>query len=95
MELSFDAEVIEWRGPAPFYYAAVPEQEAEDIAAVARDLTYGWGCIPAVVRIGTTTWETSIFPKDGGFLVPLKVAVRRAEDIALGDVVPVVLRLGG
>lgn len=95
MELSFEAEVVEWRGPAPYFYAAVPEVECEDIAELARELTYGWGCIPAVVRIGATTWETSLFPKDGGYLVPLKVAVRRAEGVDLGDVVPVALTLGG
>ena len=94
MELSFDAEVIEWRGPAPFFYAAVPEDEAEEIADLARELTYGWGCIPALVRIGKTSWETSLFPKDGGYLVPLKVAVRRAEGVDLGDTVRVGLSLG-
>jgi len=95
MDLTFDAEVIEWRGPAPFYYAAVPVNEAEDIAELARELTYGWGCIPVVARIGGTTWETSLFPKDGGYLVPLKVAVRRAEGIDLDDTVGVTLTLGG
>ncbi|MCL2541584.1 MAG: DUF1905 domain-containing protein [Nocardioidaceae bacterium] len=95
MDLAFDAEVIEWRGPAPFYYAVVPEQAAEDIADLARELTYGWGCIPVTARIGETRWTTSLFPKDGGYLVPLKVAVRRAEGVDLGDVVGVRLTLGG
>ena len=48
MELEFTADVIEWRGPAPFVYAVVPEAEGEDIAAVARALTYGWGMVPTM-----------------------------------------------
>lgn len=95
MELSFTAEVIEWRGPAPFYYAVVPPQEAEEIADLSRELTYGWGCIPVLAVVGETAWETSLFPKDGGYLVPLKVAVRRAEGVDLGDLVDVSLELGG
>jgi hypothetical protein len=94
MELSFTAEVIEWRGPAPYFYAAVPPDEAEEIADLASELTYGWGCIPVVVRLGATTWETSLFPKDGGYLLPLKVAVRRAEGLDLGDAADVTLTLG-
>jgi hypothetical protein len=39
------------------------------------------------VTIGRTTFATSLFPRDGGYLVPVKDAVRRAEDVALGDVV--------
>lgn len=95
MELRFTAEVIEWRGPAPFYYAVVPPEEAEEIADLSRELTYGWGCIPVRVVLGATSWETSLFPKDGGYLVPLKVAVRRAEGVDLGDLVDLALDLGG
>jgi hypothetical protein len=39
------------------------------------------------VNLGDTEWTTSLFPKDGAYLVPLKVAVRRAEGVELGDVV--------
>ena len=37
----------------------------------------------------TPTWTTSLFPKDGGYVVPLKDAVRRPEGLAVGDVVRV------
>ena len=52
---------------------------------MAPVVTYGWGVIPARVRIGLTEWTTALFPKDGGYLVPVKDAVRRAEGLALGD----------
>ena len=51
-------------------------------AVASRDVSYGWGVIPVTVRIGATTWTTSLFPKGGGYLVPLKDRVRAAEGIA-------------
>ncbi len=95
MQLEFTGDVFEWRGPAPFYYVAVPDDESEDIRAIASAVTYGWGVIPVAVRIGATAWETSLFPKDGRYLVPLKDKVRRAEGIADGDDVTVALTVGG
>ena len=56
-------------------------------------MTYGWGVIPVVARIGETEFSTSLFPKNGRYLVPLKDAVRRAEDLDLGDMVDVWLML--
>ena len=93
MELRLSGEVIYWRGPAPWHYVAVPERQAAEIAAIASAVTYGWGCIPVTARIGSTTWETSLFPKDGGYLVPLKTAVRKAENVDLGDVVAMTIEI--
>lgn len=93
MELTFSGRLFEWRGPAPFVFVAVPGEQAEVIAEVASMVTYGWGVIPATVTIGATTWTTSLFPKDGGYLVPLKVAIRRAEQLEIGDTTTVTLRL--
>jgi hypothetical protein len=87
MEFEFDGEIIYWRGPSPFHFVAVPEDESAEIKAISNELTYGWGVIPVTVRIGRTTWTTSLFPKDDRYLVPIKVAVRRAERLELGDVV--------
>ncbi|WP_327319459.1 DUF1905 domain-containing protein [Streptomyces sp. NBC_01235] len=89
MELAFTGRVIEWRGPAPYYFVRVPGQEAADIQEVAAMATYGWGVIPVEARIGETVFETSLFPKDGGYLLPLKVAVRRPQGLTEGDDVTV------
>ncbi|GEM_PF-585745 len=91
MELRFSGEVIWWRGPAPHHFVVLPEAQAQRLRAVASRVTYGWGCIPATVTVGRTTFTTSIFPKDGGFRVPLKVAARRAEGVELGDDVDLVV----
>lgn len=94
MRMSFTATIIEWRGPAPFLFVPVPEEECDDIRELAPMLTYGWGVIPVRARIGSTDFTTSLFPRDGGYLVPVKVAVQRAEGIGLDDVVDVQLNFG-
>jgi hypothetical protein len=93
VELEFEGEVFHWRGPSPYYFVAVPDPMCDDLRVAARDVSYGWGVIPVTVRIGATTWTTSLFPKDGSYLVPLKDRVRAAEEIAQGDVVEALLRV--
>lgn len=83
--------MFEWRGPAPFYFVRVPDEDAVRIREVASMVTYGWGVIPATVSIGATSVTTSLFPKDGGYLVPIKNAVRIPEKVEIGDIVSVVL----
>jgi hypothetical protein len=89
VKFEFSGEIIYWRGPAPFHFVLLPESEASELREEAAELTYGWGCIPARGRIGATGFTTALFPKDGGYAVPIKVAVRRAEGLELGDVVTV------
>lgn len=89
MNLEFSGEIIYWRGPSPYHFVMLPEPQAIELQEVAAELTYGWGCIPARGQIGDTSFTTALFPKDGTFAVPIKVAVRRAEGLELGDVVPV------
>jgi hypothetical protein len=93
VNLEFSGELIHWRGPAPFHFVGVPEAESAAIKDVAALVTYGWGVIPVAARIRGTGWTTSLFPRDGRYLVPVKDAVRRAERLELGDVVPVSLTL--
>ena len=94
MELRFDGEVIHWRGPSPFHFVRVPDDEVPGVRAAAALLSYGWGVVPVTVTLGGTRFTTSLFPRDGGYLVPVKAAVRRAEDVELGDTVTLVLTLG-
>ena len=93
MELTFAGELIFWKGPAPWHYVAVPEEQSAAIEAGSGIVSYGWGCIPCTAVTGATTWTTSLFPKDGLYLVPVKAAVRRAESLELGDTVALTLRI--
>ncbi|HEU4324519.1 MAG TPA: DUF1905 domain-containing protein [Roseiflexaceae bacterium] len=92
MNIEFSGTIWFWKGPAPWYFVTVPAEQGRDLRAVAGLVTYGWGVIPVRVRIGTTEWTTSLFPKDGSYLVPIRANVRKAEKIGEGD--SVTLRLG-
>jgi len=87
VDIEFRGEIVEWRGPAPYLFVPVPPEECADIGEIAALVTYGWGCIPVTVELGETQFETSLMPKDGGYLVPVKVAVQRAEGVGPGDTV--------
>ena len=93
MELEFTGEVIEWRGPAPFFYVAIPQDESDAIGSVATAFTYGWGVIPVRAVVAGIEFTTSLFPRHGGYLLPLKDAVRRPAGIGVGDRVAVVMTL--
>lgn len=89
MELVFAGRVIEWRGRAPYYFVPVPDEASAAIGEVAAMATYGWGVIPVEARIGESTFSTSVFPKDGGYPLPLKNAVRKPHGLLAGDDVTV------
>ena len=91
--MEFAGEIWYWRGPAPFHFVTVPEDVSADIRAVSPLVSYGWGVIPVIVRIGETEFETSLFPRDGGYVVPIKDVVRHAEGLFLGDTVALELSI--
>ena len=91
--MEFVGEVVEWRGPAPYHFIRVPPDVADELRSVSPMVSYGWGVIPVTVRIGQSEWTTSLFPKDGGYVVPIKDKIRLAEGLVLGDAVPVELAI--
>ncbi len=91
MIIEFVGKIFYWRGPSPYFYVEIPEQQSQDIKAISGYVTYGWGVIPVVVRIGDSEWTTSLFPKNGRYLVPIKLKIREAENLELDD--EVALRL--
>ncbi|MEJ2597519.1 MAG: DUF1905 domain-containing protein [Anaerolineales bacterium] len=93
MNIEFNGQIWFWRGPAPWFFVTVPEKQSSDLNVISGLVTYGWGMIPVHVRIGKTKWETSLFPKDGGYIVPIKASVRKAENLEQGDEVTVSLEV--
>jgi Domain of unknown function (DUF1905) len=91
MALEFSGSIWYWAGPAPWYFVSVPADQCEALKAAAKLVTYGWGMIPVRVQIGGTTWKTSLFPKDGLYIVPIKASVRKTESLEEG--VEVLVRL--
>lgn len=93
MDFQFEGAVVEWRGPAPFYFVAIPKQESVDIKFAAKGMEY-WGQVPVTVRIGETEFTTALFPKDGSYLLPLKDTVRKSAGLELDEIVAVALDVG-
>ena len=93
MVMEFEGEAIWWRGPAPFVFVPVPPDLSAEIKALSARLTYGWGVIPVTAHVGDTQYTTSLFPKNGVYLVPIKVRVQNAEGVKVGDAVSVRLLL--
>ena len=95
MDFEFEGRLVEWRGPAPYYFVSVPEEESADIKFAAKGLEY-WGQVPVRVRINDTTFSTALVPKDGVYLVPLKVAARTEAgiDVEVDQVLAVGLDVG-
>ena len=91
--MEFNGKIWFWRGPAPFFFVTVPAEESLDIKEISRLVTYGWGVIPVHVQIGKTEWKTSLFPKDGLYIVPIKASVREAEHLEEGDKVTIRLEV--
>jgi Domain of unknown function (DUF1905) len=92
---SFDAEVWFWRCRRPWHLLTVPPEICEALAVRSTQLSYGWGMTPVTAQIGRTSWKTSIFSKDGSYVVSVKTSARSAEGIELGDHVTVHLLLDG
>ena len=93
-EIIFETIIIEWRGPAPFLFAPVPDEHVGAIRHAAMTESYGWGVVPVVATIGSSEFATSLYPRDGGYLLPVKVAVPNAARGGLGDHIPVTLGVG-
>ncbi|MGC9665166.1 DUF1905 domain-containing protein [Planosporangium sp. 12N6] len=89
MKLEFSGEIWFWKGPAPWHFITVPDEECGALEAASALVTYGWGMIPVTARVGETAWKTSLFPKNGQYIVPVKAWVRKAEGLELGDTVSV------
>ncbi len=94
MNIEFSGKIWFWKGPAPWYFVTIPADESYDIKMISASVTYGWGVIPVLVRIGKTEWTTSLFPKDGRYLVPLRADIRKAEKLHEGDEVTIHLKVG-
>jgi Domain of unknown function (DUF1905) len=94
VRLTFEGVLFEWRGPAPFYFVAVPADDCDAVAEAAAEVSYGWGVVPVAARIGSSAFATSLIPRDGGYLLPVKNAVRVPEGLDVGDIVTATIMVG-
>lgn len=93
IQFAFDAEVIIWRGPSPFFFAPIPQAMTAELRLAAKAVSYGWGVIPVEASLDEVVFTTSLFPRDGGYLLPLKDAVRHKAGVTAGDTIAVAMSL--
>jgi hypothetical protein len=94
MKIEFDGKIWFWKGSSPWYFVTVPAEESRELKAMSGFVTYGWGMIPVTIRIGKTEYKTSLWPKEGRYIVPIKASVRNAENLEKGDQVTIRLEVG-
>ena len=83
-------------GKGRWHFLTIPAEEAVEIrlASTAAGPRRGFGSVRVEATIEGVTWRTSIFPqKAGGYILPIKAAVRAEAGIAAGDEVSVTLDL--
>lgn len=85
MEWEFSSTIIEWRGPPPYLFAPTPPEVSQQIRDNAKQLSYGWGCIPVIVTVGQSSAVSALFPRENGYLIPIKVAIQKAEQVSIDD----------
>jgi hypothetical protein len=90
----FTANLWEWKSRASWFFVSLPEDAAAEIQALPMP-PRGFGSIRVRAVIGGTTFETSIFPSEDTFVLPVKKAVRVRESLEPGEPVEVELEIVG
>lgn len=88
--------MVRWSGDkASWYFIVLTGDVVGEIHYAAMGRTGGFGSVKVSATIGATQWDTSVFPdkKSGGFMLPVKAAVRRAEKLSEGDTVSLSLEI--
>jgi hypothetical protein len=94
--IEFDSKLWIWQAEkGAWHFLTVPPEESDAIKLFAGGLKGGFGSVKVRVTIGSSTWKTSVFPSTerGGYILPVKKAVRTAEDLNVGDTAKVSLEV--
>ena len=94
MEVTFDAELYPWEAGEVWVFVTVPA-DVSDAIDDAVSMTGGFGSVKVNVQSGDTRWSTSLFPskEKEAYVLPIKKAVRKAEDIDIGDTASITLEV--
>lgn len=97
MVIVFDAELWVWdaRRADTWTFVTLPEDATDDIREVSGGPRRGFGSVRVRVTVGASTWRTSIFPGEQGYVLPVKRAVRKAESLEEGDIATVTVEIIG
>jgi len=92
---TFTAELYLWEARVDSWvFANLPEDVADEIEDAAPEPRRGFGAVKVEVTVGSSTWRTSVFPskQDATFVLPVKKAILKAEKLAVGETVRIILR---
>lgn len=99
MDLSFEFNEELWlyQGDGAWYFITLPVKYANQIKTISSPLKRGFGSIKVLTTIGSTTWNTSIFPdsKSKSFLLPIKKEIRLKNSLQAGEKVKVSISILG
>lgn len=95
MRFEFSSVLWRWeaRSDTVWVFASVPEDAADEIQQVVAGMEGGFGSVRVDVTLGGSRWRTSIFPSERSYVLPIKKAVRRVEQVDLGDEVRIAIEL--
>jgi hypothetical protein len=95
MPFRFRAELWIHTGEAAWRFVTLPTEVADEIDDLTAGTRRGFGSVRVNATIGSTTWDTSIFPDSTSesFVLPVKKQVRTSEGLADGDTIDVTLHL--
>ena len=86
-----------WKSPGfgGWHFVTVPHRQSAEITKLFGDQKRGWGSLPVKVKVGKTTWLTSVFPdkKIGAYLMGIKAVVRKKENIRVRDEIALTLEI--
>jgi hypothetical protein len=98
MVVDFEAELWIWaaRRDDSWTFVSLPVEASDEIRDRAGGQRRGFGSVRVEARVGASIWRTSIFPdsqKTGGYVLPIKQAVRKANALTPGDTVKVTVEV--
>ena len=94
-EYAITANVWLYQGAGAWHFVTIPKNISDEIKVRYSDLIRGWGSLRVRVTVGQTHWATSIFfdKESSCYILPIKIAVRKAEGIVLDRDVSFILEL--
>jgi Domain of unknown function (DUF1905) len=86
LSFTFTATLWMYQGKGAWHFLTIPKDAADEIRFFNASAK-GFTPLKVTATIGSTTWKTAIFPdsKSGSFVLVVKLAVRKTENLKAGD----------
>lgn len=94
-KIQYEFNAISWQheGQGAWCFVSLPSDLSTEIRTHLKWQEEGWGRLKAIAKIGSSTWETSIWfdSKRACYLLPLKAAIRKKEGIKVNQSIQITL----